>query len=466
MVDDFAERLAELSGMGTPRGANVVWQAARRRLRRRRFARLAVLGVTIGGLVTVVAVASAHGARHLATPAASRPSTSTPNIPALTTIHPAVTASPATGLTDGQRVTVRVTGFGVGGKVWLSECASYADATDLGCGPQLPAQTLLVTGNDRTGVASFIVRGWAPAKAYDSTGAQQPCSPCVIVATLGGGFGYAFTPITFRGSRASDGGSYPENVLRAMTHTVEVDFPDEHFKPGGFIVSTSDGQGGTIDAIVGIRTPTADGKGQLVFFFHNGAFVGWDASQEATSILGLVAAEPRAVVVTYANYGPHDPVIGASLPPATVTYRWDGNRMTPEKPPPAGVYGLNDPTAVPLRVKLVAGTEAQASQASPTRLSLSSTAGPAGTQIAIAASGCPAVPGHLSSVYWHDAYNAAHPAQAGSRDLVALTRRQISTGDVRSTYLVTTADPPGRSVIVVECGGFGGNAVGYFTVTR
>jgi len=122
------------------------------------------------------------------------------NVPAVTTVNPKVTATPDKELVDGERITVDVTGFGVGAKVWLSECATARDVTDRGCGPQLPAQTLLVTGDDRAGSASFVVHDPAPVRGYDSTD-LRPCSPtCVVVATLGfvSGYSPAYTPITFQ----------------------------------------------------------------------------------------------------------------------------------------------------------------------------------------------------------------------------------------------------------------------------
>src|SRR4051812_46888623 len=84
--------------------------------------------------------------------ARSSTTTSSPVPSADTTIHPAVTATPDSGLVDGQRITVRVTGFGIGGKVWLSECAAAQDISN-GCGQQLPQQTLVVTDNHRAGTA-------------------------------------------------------------------------------------------------------------------------------------------------------------------------------------------------------------------------------------------------------------------------------------------------------------------------
>jgi len=132
-----------------------------------------------------------------ASPTPPAPSASETIVPALTVDHPTVTITPSSHLKEGQTVEVRVTGFGVGGKVWLSECASATAATDLGCGAQLAAQAFLVTDDSRAGSASLVVRAEAAGKPL----AANPISPCadrcVVVATLGGGYGYAVAPIAF-----------------------------------------------------------------------------------------------------------------------------------------------------------------------------------------------------------------------------------------------------------------------------
>ena len=118
-------------------------------------------------------------------------------VPALTVDDPAVTITPSSELHDGQAVRVQVTGFGVGGKVWLSECASAAVVTELGCGAELAAQTLLVTDDSRAGGASFVVRSRASNGVLP--GPDVACADqCVIVATQGPGFGHAIAPIAFR----------------------------------------------------------------------------------------------------------------------------------------------------------------------------------------------------------------------------------------------------------------------------
>jgi len=102
---------------------------------------------------------------------------------------------------EGQVVTVKVTGFGVGGKVRLSECASAAYANTLGCGPEPAQQTFLVTSNTRAGSGSFTVHIRAATKTNDPTHLRPCTSACVLVATAFAGYpnskNYAYTPIAF-----------------------------------------------------------------------------------------------------------------------------------------------------------------------------------------------------------------------------------------------------------------------------
>lgn len=120
--------------------------------------------------------------------------TTTP-VPALQVHTPKVLVTPSTNLTNGEMVEVSVTGFGKGGKFFLSECASAADANPLGCGPQLAAQPSGTTDTSGTGSYGFTVSSTAPNNPYD-TSSTLPCTDqCVIVATLGGH--YADSSIAF-----------------------------------------------------------------------------------------------------------------------------------------------------------------------------------------------------------------------------------------------------------------------------
>lgn len=110
-----------------------------------------------------------------------------------------LSVNPSRHLTDGETVQVSVTGFAGGGKFWISECASAADANAAGCGQQLAAQPFGVTDTSGTGSRGFTVTSTAPTSPYD-TSSTRPCTDeCVIVATMGVSYPFADAPITFAG---------------------------------------------------------------------------------------------------------------------------------------------------------------------------------------------------------------------------------------------------------------------------
>jgi hypothetical protein len=121
--------------------------------------------------------------------------------PPAVAVDPNIAVSPRTGLADGATVKVAVSGFGVAGKVFLSECDSAQDANALGCGPQLAAQPFLLTGEHRSGSATFVVRVRAAALPYSSAPSVTCAEFCVIVATQGGSGAWAVAPIAFGSSR-------------------------------------------------------------------------------------------------------------------------------------------------------------------------------------------------------------------------------------------------------------------------
>ena len=125
-------------------------------------------------------------------------------VPALQTHNPTVAVAPATGLFDDQEVLVTITGFGVGGKVWLSQCGTVSSVNDEGCGQGLPEQTLLVTDDNGMGSIAFQVQSSAAAQPNDRSDLDPCVNNCVLVATEGGGFGLAFSSLHFVGSTPSD----------------------------------------------------------------------------------------------------------------------------------------------------------------------------------------------------------------------------------------------------------------------
>ena len=118
-------------------------------------------------------------------------------IPALHAPDPKVTVAPSRDLRNGQKVTVSVTGFDSGGMFFLSECASAFDANSAGCGHQLAAQPFGVTDNNGSGSYDFTVSTSAGVKPYNKARAQ--CNnQCVMVATVGIDYGFAYAPIEFK----------------------------------------------------------------------------------------------------------------------------------------------------------------------------------------------------------------------------------------------------------------------------
>lgn len=147
----------------------------------------------------------------------SAPASPSP-VPALSVLDPRVLVTPATNLHDGETVTVQLTGFGVGGKVFLSECATAAAASDLGCGAELAAQPFVVTDDTRAGSTSLVVKSRAASGALASP--VVACADhCVIVATVGGGYGFAFAPIVFG---AAPTGSVPATAAACTTDQLAI----------------------------------------------------------------------------------------------------------------------------------------------------------------------------------------------------------------------------------------------------
>ena len=64
---------------------------------------------------------------------------------------------------------------------------------------------------------------------------------------------------------------------------------------------------GSSTAAVGTVVPTTDGMGQLVFFWHNTRFVGWDAPDASMAIQALKPVGAGGFRVTYSNYTSNDP---------------------------------------------------------------------------------------------------------------------------------------------------------------
>ncbi|MCO5973334.1 LppP/LprE family lipoprotein [Actinoallomurus soli] len=162
----------------------------------------------------------------------------------------------------------------------------------------------------------------APASSAASAPNPAPSSPLPAPGTL------TDTP-TPSASGPAVGVPGQAAIRRVLTRTVEAADPSTHFVSDRPPVTTPDGHGGTLTAVIGQRYPTADGKGQLVFFWHGTRFLGWDAVTE-TDAVRAVTAGPGSFRVTYLHYAARDPECCPSLSPAAVTYTWqDDDRLVP-----------------------------------------------------------------------------------------------------------------------------------------
>jgi hypothetical protein len=147
-----------------------------------------------------------------------------------------------------------------------------------------------------------------------------------VVAAIAGTRTTRQRPSRLRPSRAQ--------IAHVMWRTVLAGDPLEHFYPGGQPTTISDGSRGYLTAEIGTIGPTTDGDGQLIFFWHDSHFVGWDSAEESMAVLQVQPLAPRGFQVTYLNFAPDDPACCPSLIPASVVYRWNGRRFVAKGDPP------------------------------------------------------------------------------------------------------------------------------------
>ena len=137
------------------------------------------------------------------------------------------------------------------------------------------------------------------------------------------------------GHRSVSVGPSQAEIARAMQNTTLAQERLEHFLPAGQLKTISDGSGGHLTAAVGTIVPTTDGDGQLVFFWHNSRFIGWDAPADSMAILGVQAVGVGSFRVTYSDYARGDPACCPSLVPVSVVYRWRGRHFSADGKPPS-----------------------------------------------------------------------------------------------------------------------------------
>jgi hypothetical protein len=129
--------------------------------------------------------------------------------------------------------------------------------------------------------------------------------------------GETYTATTSTSVPAISGGPTQEEIAHVMLRTRPANDPAQHYLPVDSGMSIGDGTGGILTTVVGRRTNTANGEGQLVFFWHDSTFLGWASDREAFTVAVNPAGE-AAWTLTYFRS------------PQTfthVSYRWVGGNI-------------------------------------------------------------------------------------------------------------------------------------------
>ena len=100
------------------------------------------------------------------------------------------------------------------------------------------------------------------------------------------------------------------------------------------VVTTSGPDGSTLVALAATKIGTADGYTQWVFFFNGTTYLGTDTAVPSPQLSLAGSPAPGQVEVKYVAYGPDDPLCCPTLPPVTITYTWDGTKLTSSGTPP------------------------------------------------------------------------------------------------------------------------------------
>jgi serine/threonine-protein kinase len=174
-------------------------------------------------------------------------------------------------------------------------------------------------------------------------GAAQPAATVVPASTPTSSPPTPSKPTAAPAAEASPTGSVPAPTATpagpASTASEAVPQADRAkvsglgFSPGQEAATPYD-QGESLIAIKGTCAGRTDGHCQQVFFFIGERYLGTDTLRPSTSIGEIAPAGPGRIRVTYANYGPSDPLCCPGLPPVTITYTWNGQRLSPDGTPP------------------------------------------------------------------------------------------------------------------------------------
>ncbi len=100
--------------------------------------------------------------------------------------------------------------------------------------------------------------------------------------------------------------------------------------------------GQTLRVLVGTRTGSGDGYGQLAFFFVGGHFIGTD-TKEPSATIRVTSQSDTEVTLAYPLYRKSDPLSSPSGGQATVQFELNNGKLTPvgHIPPASSSSGLS-----------------------------------------------------------------------------------------------------------------------------
>ena len=174
-----------------------------------------------------------------------------------------------------------------------------------------------------------------PAASQTSGTAAQPTTTSTS----------ATTPSTTRSQTGTNGGTPAPTSTRAAP---EPAFTQQEAKAEGVSSAaavvrakgftpnnTSDYHANqALRVLIGTRTGSGDGYGQLAFFFVNGRYIGTD-SKEPSATLRVVGQSDTEVTLAYPLYRKTDPLCCPGGGQATVRFQLNNGKLTPLNPIPS-----------------------------------------------------------------------------------------------------------------------------------
>jgi hypothetical protein len=106
------------------------------------------------------------------------------------------------------------------------------------------------------------------------------------------------------------------------------------YDPFGLVLTYGPDGSTPLIAIAGTKIGSADGYNQWVFFFTGTTFIGTDTFDPSPGLQLVGSPGSGQVNVQYVAYAPSDPLCCPTLPPVTITYTWNGSKLTPNATPP------------------------------------------------------------------------------------------------------------------------------------